>query len=381
MKDKEHYYPAELGLVRFSINGGITKKYHKLINPGKLPLGHAFQAKDHAEKTHQLPTPPKALGENDYTTILNEIVTLFVEARTCDDDLFPILVIEEEMEMVERIVQDMCEKAEIEYDAMRLLPLAYFFQKLRETVDLHYIETKTTFTFAIAQSHLERDQYQYHKGNGCRLHEAEDVNIHCALSKVTRWAYYVLDQTMDLVGVQKKEAGFHFPKGCIIDGDETLYSKYSDDETEEPETETHVKTEDIERSSLYSGGTSLVKRECDDDDSTLYSERQPDKDHKCKDSYASSRQYAADDDAGSRSSHGSHHERHERSSDRDRYRREHELTRHSNTNPFNESNFPPLGASTSGRYDRSKRHNSHRDDKKKYTGNDLCVKKIYSFEC
>lgn len=314
-----------------------------------------------------MPTPPKALGENDYTAILNEIVTLFVEERTCEDDLFPILVIEEEMEMVERIVQDMCEKAEIDYDGMRLLPLTYFFQKLRESVDLHYLETKTTFTFAIAQSHLERDQYQYHVGNGCRLHESEDVNIHCALSKVTRWAYYILDQTMDLIGVEKMP-GFHFPKECVIDGDETTYAKYSDDETE-----THIKVEETERSSLYSDATSLrkVKKECDDDDSTLYS--RSNKDRKRKESHTSSRHYAADDDADSRSSLGSRNGRHERSSERDRYRREREETRNSSKNPFNESDFPSLSASTSGRYDRSRRHNSHREDKKKYSGKNFCV--------
>ncbi|XP_063699028.1 protein maelstrom homolog isoform X2 [Culicoides brevitarsis] len=228
------YYPAEVGITRFSIRKGITKKYHCLVNPGKLPLGHAFTAKDHGEKTHKLPVPPNALGESEFDTILVQILEFFTEERSSRDAAFPVFVNDPEMEMCESILRDFCEKSELEFDLVKVLPLTFFFQKLVAAVFKVYCDEESKFSFAIAQSHLERDAYDYHRGNGCQLHEVDDVNPHCALSRPTRWAYYIIDQTIGITGGRKR-AGYHYPKGCIIDDDDND-SDSDASEDEKPET-------------------------------------------------------------------------------------------------------------------------------------------------
>uniref|UniRef100_A0A336KZF2 CSON001911 protein n=1 Tax=Culicoides sonorensis TaxID=179676 RepID=A0A336KZF2_CULSO len=399
------YYPCELGIVRFSIANGITKKYHSLINPGTLPLGYRWEITDHHNKTHKLPIPPHALGEEEYEKVLQDMLELFCEERSAVEEVFPILVLESEMHMAECILNEFLDKAELEYDAIQILPLTYFFHKLRVAVDKIYLETESQFSFAIAMSHLERDQYQYYQGNGCKFHEKDDVNIHCALSRPTRNAYYIIDQTISLIG-GKKKVGYHYPKGCIIDEDEDVqsdenndekdykpkYEKYSDDDNYTEEVDLKVTkhefsddeestTVDYEKKYRRKNGT---RHDDDETISTLSSKYVPDRrtngrDRNRDDDYDTDRSYATTSTLSSRvtnpfrqnlhrdqnhrnrneddtdSTISSRYERHSKEKERDRQTRGFEhcdrtyasaasLSTTRSTNPFHKDNFPALGA-------------------------------------
>lgn len=364
---QSRYYPCELGLVQFSIKNGITKKFHKLLNPGPLPLGHAFLAKDHGDKTHQLPVPPKALGEPEFDLVLSEMIELFVNERSGLDQTFYVFAMEQEMEMVESIVHDFCEIGQIETDAIQILPLTFLFQKLRAAVDKVFLEIESEFTFAIAQAHLERDNYQYYVGHGCKLHEIEDVNIHCALSRPTRWAYYIIDQTIGVTG-GKKRVGFHYPKGCEIEGDD------DDDSDDEIDENVKVKMQnEQEDESRYDDDLSELKKEKNefsDDDETVdrklnnsfdfeanvrkfESDTQNDTDSLSEASTrynqrpkASDRRYFYDNDTESSVTFTS-----DTQSENKRMNNNHQTYASSlgqttirSTNPFHEDNFPALGA-------------------------------------
>lgn len=73
-------YPAEIALARFSLEEGIIEDFHMFINPGQLPLGAAYQALEHAKKTHRLPLPPNIIGEKNYQIVLDKILE-FLDAK------------------------------------------------------------------------------------------------------------------------------------------------------------------------------------------------------------------------------------------------------------------------------------------------------------
>lgn len=234
------YFPCEMGVVTFSIFHGLTMKCHSLIDPGPLPLGHAFAAKDHSEKTHKLPPPPRAVGDTDYVTILCTLTDFLKQnTKSKNEDFFPLLVMENEMEVVNNVLAQFCDKAEIDSDQYVLLPLTYFFQRLRETCEEQFsFEKIFPFSFAVASSHLERDIYQYHKGNGCPYHEEEEINIHCALSRPTRWAYIMLDQTMHICDVKNMRDGLHFPIDASIAARMPAKKEESDDSDDHSDKDT-----------------------------------------------------------------------------------------------------------------------------------------------
>ena len=92
-------------MIRFNLQDGVVEKLHMFINPGKLPLGMAYEAKIHSESGHQLPTPPDALGELDNNIILMEIMKFIHEE---DDTFAPVFTGKNEFPIVENIVAEMC---------------------------------------------------------------------------------------------------------------------------------------------------------------------------------------------------------------------------------------------------------------------------------
>lgn len=51
------FYPAEVGIIKFNLEHGFVDSYHKIIQPGKLPLGSMHDVKIHSNETHNLPYP------------------------------------------------------------------------------------------------------------------------------------------------------------------------------------------------------------------------------------------------------------------------------------------------------------------------------------
>lgn len=333
------YYPAELGIVRFSIKKGLTKKYHSLINPGPLPLGHAYTVLEHSNKTHKLPVPPRAIGETEYELILNQMIEFFIEDSTVKEN-FPVFVRENEMEMSETIIRAFCDKSEVDYDTIRILPVEFLFHKLRVAIDKVFVEKESEFSMAIAYAYLEQDSYQYYAGNGCKYHEKDDVNIHCALSRSTRWAYYIIDQSIGITG-GKKKPGFHFPKGCKADGQSD-----EDSNEEEDDNKPSVKNEEVDTDLDYqyteASDLKVRKHEFNDDETTTVASRFNGFPHRPKQEYRGRKHEECSESDETESTMSNN--RRDYSAERSYTRSVGLSTSQRSTNPFHKDNFPALGA-------------------------------------
>lgn len=212
--EKLNYFPCEMGVVKFSLKKGLTDKMNICIDAGQLPMGFAYTAISHSEKTHQLPLYPNALGTADYEEVLYSLTNFIGVEKTMvnDDNEFYLFVHEDEEKMVENILGQFCEKAEKNLEKYKILPLGYFFSQLRKKIEqVTNYKSMVPFTDTSASIYLLKDIFKYNKGNGCAFHEDPQINPHCAVSRVSRFAYTILHQCMDIANVKDRRSGFHFP--------------------------------------------------------------------------------------------------------------------------------------------------------------------------
>lgn len=104
------FSPAEIAIGKFTLEGGVLKKFHSFVNPGQCEIGYAWTAKDHSQRIHRLPTPPDACGEKDYDKLYGEILDILGIRRnqffSKDDKERPrVFVRRQHIKMVESILK------------------------------------------------------------------------------------------------------------------------------------------------------------------------------------------------------------------------------------------------------------------------------------
>ncbi|XP_062608158.1 protein maelstrom homolog isoform X3 [Saccostrea cucullata] len=66
MTDDGHYLPAEIGVIEYSIKRGISKKLHRFIEPGRIPLGYKGVCKEKSEDYHKIPMENFENADSNY---------------------------------------------------------------------------------------------------------------------------------------------------------------------------------------------------------------------------------------------------------------------------------------------------------------------------
>ncbi|XP_061519567.1 protein maelstrom homolog isoform X1 [Anopheles gambiae] len=191
------HLPAELAVVRYSLEGGVKDKLHMFINPGRLPIGMAYDAQRHAEEDHQLPLPPNAMGVSDYGDVAMRLFSFLLQ----NDDM-PLLFTDETdvprvESMLEHILSDHLSEIEL-----RICPLAELFFRLKQNVELYMMDQTTFPSVYIAQQIITKDVYDYTKGISCDYHEEKDNVLYCPLSRCIRWAYIISDNCCQDMGIE-----------------------------------------------------------------------------------------------------------------------------------------------------------------------------------
>uniref|UniRef100_A0A182PRJ3 HMG box domain-containing protein n=1 Tax=Anopheles epiroticus TaxID=199890 RepID=A0A182PRJ3_9DIPT len=207
------YLPAELAVVRYSLEGGVKDKLHMFLNPGPLPLGMAYEAKKHAEDNHQLPIPPNAMGESDFGEVMMKLVTFLLKDDTSNE--LPLLYTDQDdvpkvENMLEVIFGDQLDDMEV-----NVCPLAELFFRLKQSVELFMMDQTTFPSVHIAQQIILKDVYDYTKGISCEYHEAQDNVLNCSLSRCTRWGYMISDNCCQDMGIEPIP-GKHVPMNANI---------------------------------------------------------------------------------------------------------------------------------------------------------------------
>lgn len=200
------YIPAEMGLVRYSLKDGVMDKLHMLINPGKLPLGMAYDAKLHSESDHQLKIPPDAEGEEDNDEIILKLFSFLSQ----NEKMPPLFTDSNDIRMVENILKGILNQGAMDENTLLVCPLSELFYHLKLATESFGLDIKTFPSVHIAQAIIQKDVYEYTKDIACEKHEELGNGKYCPLSKCVRWAFIISDSCCLDLSIEMKP-GRHLP--------------------------------------------------------------------------------------------------------------------------------------------------------------------------
>lgn len=203
------YIPAEMGLVRYSLKDGVKDKLHMFIDPGKLPLGMAYDAKQHSENEHQLPIPPDAKGEKDNDEIILKLFSFLSQ----QEKMPPLFTDAPDIKMVENILKGILNQGSMDENTLLVCPLAEMFYQLKRATESFGMDIKTFPSVYIAQAIIQKDVYEYSKDIACDYHEDLGNGKYCALSRCMRWAFIISDSCCLDLSIEMKP-GKHLPQNA-----------------------------------------------------------------------------------------------------------------------------------------------------------------------
>uniref|UniRef100_A0A182KB73 Maelstrom domain-containing protein n=1 Tax=Anopheles christyi TaxID=43041 RepID=A0A182KB73_9DIPT len=220
------YLPAELAVVRYSLEGGVKDRLHMFINPGRLPIGMAYEAQQHAEEDHQLPIPPNAMGETDFGDVAMKLFTFLLQ-----DDELPLLFTDQKDVLVVENMLELILREHLDEMELNVCPLAELFFRLKQSVEQYMMDQTTFPSVHIAQQIITKDVYDYTKGISCEYHEEKDHVLYCPLSRCTRWAYVISDNCCQDMGIEPIP-GKHVPMNANTNPTACTYDLTSHDDTD-----------------------------------------------------------------------------------------------------------------------------------------------------
>jgi len=124
------YVPAEFSACEFSLKDGVRSVYSTLIAPDSLIFGHASDAIHHAATTHELPLPPRALGDRKMLNVFRNILEYLKKCQW--DDRFVVFTPSKGIPMVTKCFSYLGEGCGVEL--IKVLDLHYLFFMLKKVV-------------------------------------------------------------------------------------------------------------------------------------------------------------------------------------------------------------------------------------------------------
>ncbi|XP_060804099.1 protein maelstrom homolog [Amyelois transitella] len=218
------YLIGEFAVLRFNLRDGIKEQYHKNINPGHIPTGYASDVK-HGSQELGLEMPDEdPQKRTDYIHILAYIIDYLHQHNQEDrpnsqrpdmKNFPPIFTVPEKVEAVQDFIIQLCNKASEDDSLFRV----YRLDTLLFTLVNGLASSKEMMLpkESLAMGHLKQDGFKYTPGLGCQHHEDLDKSTECAKSRVTRWAYSVLDLALPRTDVEPAP-GKHVPHDYNIEG-------------------------------------------------------------------------------------------------------------------------------------------------------------------
>lgn len=246
-----------------------------------MTQGYAADAKDHSEKTHRLPPPPDAKGDDKYERVYAGILDVIGvrpgETFTRDDKQRPcVFTRKEDVEMVESILDQLSHREWRE--TFDVFTLELLFYELKREVGKTIGENP--FPQTVTNDLIAQDRYDATPNISCDFHKKEDVERHCALSYVKRWVYLLADHICEKIGVELKH---QLPANAALPPPPKPPKRPAEDDTRDDDFKNSGSAADVGASGSHDaddGGQNREKRSRNDDSefSGLVSSKIHDKD-------------------------------------------------------------------------------------------------------
>jgi len=225
--DKNEFVPAEIALLRFSIEGGILDTIQFFPKPGKIPDGYKYSCMEKSDLSHKIPLEAPLKDGTDLERTLTEakftytsdqvIISSIKKFLNGTETVFCMPEIDDNVQGVLDSITSRSGQPRMKVTVLELPELLFIL------AGHDMIPTPT-----MAQLEFERERFQYHQDLGCDWHEEETDTNKCSLSFVHRWAFTVLGFTNIRFDVDKVE-GQHVPFGTLKEKEEGLAEDAWDD--------------------------------------------------------------------------------------------------------------------------------------------------------
>ncbi|XP_053608741.1 protein maelstrom homolog [Plodia interpunctella] len=218
------YLIGEFAVLRFNIRDGIKEHYHENINPGHIPTGYASDVKLGSQEFGLDMPDEDPQKRSNYIQILAYIIDYLRQQNREDrpersqhdmKTLPPIFTLPDKVAAVQDFILQMCNRAAEDDSIFRVYKLDTLLFTMINAVAGSKDQGLPKESLALA--HLKLDSFKYTPGIGCEHHENIDKSVECAKSRVTRWAYSMLDRLLPAAGVDPAP-GRHVPYDYHIEG-------------------------------------------------------------------------------------------------------------------------------------------------------------------
>ena len=236
------YIPAELAVLRCTLDGGVEEVLQAFLDPGPLPTGYTYRCGEHARRTHNIPLDGRDVHHGqagagfrrhtDAAACL-ELGHLLAGARE-------VFYLQGQEEQDRSIVSLLHSRAGLPPPLLTLLPLAHLFSALRPVL-----------TPGLAEVQLQRERFLYSPGLSCAWHTSRTESLACCVAVARRAVYCLLELVCPQLDIQLLP-GRHLPD----QGEE----KREEEDEWEPETMPAVVKVVKDRGGLF-GATDIRCRE------------------------------------------------------------------------------------------------------------------------
>eukprot|EP00058_Branchiostoma_floridae_P011628 XP_002597116.1 hypothetical protein BRAFLDRAFT_121310 [Branchiostoma floridae] len=191
LPDDMGYMPCEIGVVEYSLQEGITREFHRFIQPGKPPLGYRYLCQSTSDNTHQIPIEGFELAEGDYHRLWTDLCKF---TSPNGRDFPPLYVQVTHTSMCEWCLDWLSEMAG-EYNRFHVYELDSLVKDLYEHGEGH------APSLSMIASILNTSVFDYEDGSSCEYHASKEVK-YCALGAVKRFCFSISDSMAQVYDLQ-----------------------------------------------------------------------------------------------------------------------------------------------------------------------------------
>ncbi|XP_052778388.1 protein maelstrom homolog [Mya arenaria] len=196
--------PAEIAIIEFSLEKGITKELHRFIEPGQIPPGYRFTCIQNSDDTHQIPVENFEQADGNYTGLWIHIEN-FINPNGELSEHPPLYCLGagENYDAVERCLEWIHGKARL--GAPNRIRKVYEIEGLFQELHAH---VGNQVSKALLIQSLTSSDWDYEPNTKCKYHDEKEVKD-CSLGIVKRYAYAISDSLCKDYDVQLTRA--HIP--------------------------------------------------------------------------------------------------------------------------------------------------------------------------
>nr|XP_022328465.1 protein maelstrom homolog isoform X2 [Crassostrea virginica] len=200
--DDGHYLPAEIAVIEYSVRRGVSKKLHRFIEPGRIPMGYRGACKDKSEDYHKIPMENFENADSNYRGLWIQLEN-FVNPNGEKPEYPPMYClgndIKETVYCLEWIHGRAC--LGIPNRLRKVYELEGMVTDLYQHIGLSVSKTRVI-------DMLTSSSWDYEPKTRCDYHEELECK-YCSLGIIQRYAYAMSDSLCSLMNIEL--TGRHLP--------------------------------------------------------------------------------------------------------------------------------------------------------------------------